>query len=94
VRPGKFHLLDSDIDPNDMLRASLSDGLGKFYRAAEKRDYAEGRRIVEKACSFIQTLEADALLRKHRKTKTRRSPGTRDKRGKRPIINESSRLKY
>ena len=94
VVPGEFHLLDSHVDPNDMLRASLSDGLGKFYRAAEKRDYAEGRRIVKKACSFIQALEADALLRKHRKTKKRRSPGTRDKKGKRPIINESSRLKY
>ena len=94
VRPGKFHLLDSDIDPNDMLRASLSDGLGKFYRAAEKRDYAEGRRIVEKACSFIQALEADALLWKRRKTRKKRAPGTRVKKGKRPMVRESSRLKY
>jgi len=92
--PGKLQLLDSDVDPNDMLRASLSVGLGKFYRAAEKRDYVEGRRIVEKACSLIQSLEADALLWNRRKTRKKRAAGTRAKKGRRPMIRESSRLKY
>jgi hypothetical protein len=94
IRPGKLHVVNRDIDPNDLLRASLSTGLGKFYKAADMRDYAEGRRIIEKACSLVQFLEVNGLLQKRRKTKPKPSPGVRRIKGKRPTINESSRLKY
>jgi len=94
TRPGKLHIAKLGIDPNDLLRASLSNGLGKFYKAAEKFDYAEGRRIIEKACSLVLHLEVNGLLKKRRTVKVNRPQSVRVKKAKRPIINESSRLKY
>ena len=82
------------LDANVLLRTSLVHDLRHFYKAAERRDYATGIRVVHKSLQFIADLETLGLLRKHPTRRLVHKRGPRSVKGKNPIVRESSRMKY
>lgn len=82
------------LDANVLLRTSLVHDLRHFYKAAGRRDYATGIRVVHKSLQFIDDLETLGLLRKHPTSRLVNKRGARSVKGRNPIIRESSRLSY
>ena len=81
-------------DANVLLRASLVNDLRSFYKAAERKDYATGIRVVHKSLQFIADLETLGLLRKHPTRRLVHKRGARSVKGKNPIVRELSRKKF
>lgn len=82
------------LDANVLLRASLVKDLQRFYKAAERRDYATGIRVVHKSLQFIADLETLGLLRRHPTRRLVNKRGARSVKGRNPIVRESSRHSY
>ena len=81
-------------DPNYFLRASLANSLPDFYLAADKKDYTKGLEIVRKSCQLIFSMEQNGLLRTKAKRGKSRKHGSRNVKGRHPIVRESTRLPY
>jgi len=82
------------FDANVLLRTSLVHDLRHFYKAAERRDYATGIRLVHKSLQFIHDLDTLGLLQEHPTRRLVDKRGVRTQKGRKPVARESSRKKY